>query len=538
VKQDLRLSYNRSLGKFLRKLFCKEENLILFIEPISKNIDMYIPAYPLPLMEVGSFVKSNLPEVPINIISIPIDYGLPLSPEGKKEIYQKLLKDISDLNPKGIGISCTGIAQADEVINLCEKLKSNNPDSFIFLGGYFPTIYFEEIFLRTSSVDLIVVGEGEIPTLRIAQSLEKGENPRKEDINNLVWKENGKIHKTQRGSRFDLGRKALINLNLLRTPDAYEVLPYAFSRGCPYQCNFCMEEFIRPQRKEVPPEIIRRDLSNLSDKSKISTLLISDALFQSFNLAPLIESLYMKINFETRCDTLDPLIIPGIANICGTIALGLESASYDTLKRMNKVRNREHYQKYLNNALAIFKEAVRHEVPIMVFMIAGYPGDTEKDLEETLNFAKGLSKFKGRGGSIFKIGECRIYPRTKLYKKAFSMPDLIFDDDGVFGQNIVRQPSKGLSFEMVLDYIKEIFHLSNLTPKFQTNMVRMMPFFRLPAEALLDPLIPDACYRDHNRNTFNVRGASLNKFRELSSTLTQKYKEGLADQRSRRNLSW
>ena len=49
---------------------------------------MYVPAYPLPLMEVGSFVKSNLPEIKIEIISIPIDYGLPLTQGERKKFIE------------------------------------------------------------------------------------------------------------------------------------------------------------------------------------------------------------------------------------------------------------------------------------------------------------------------------------------------------------------------------------------------------------------------------------------------------------------
>jgi len=79
--------------------------MILFIEPISKNTGMYVPAYPLSIMEIASFVKYNIPKVEVEIISISVDYGLPLTQEGKDQIYQKLLKDISELKPKGIGIS-------------------------------------------------------------------------------------------------------------------------------------------------------------------------------------------------------------------------------------------------------------------------------------------------------------------------------------------------------------------------------------------------------------------------------------------------
>jgi hypothetical protein len=510
--------------------------LILLIEPISKNIDMYVPAYPLPLMEIASFVKFNIPEVEIGIISMPMDYGLPLTKKGKKQIYQEFLKEISEIKPKGIGISCTAISQAEEVIQLCELIKGYDPNIFIFLGGYFPTIYYEEILSRTSAVDLIVAGEGEIPALKIVELLERGKNPINENIPNLAWKKDGHIHLTKKGGRFDLKKKALLNLELLRYPKAYDILPYAFSRGCHYHCNFCMEEFMRPVRKKVPSGIIQRDLTNLSLQSNTHTLMISDALFKSFDLFPFLRSLGMKVNFETRCDVLDPSIIHQIADICGALALGFESASYHTLRRMNKVRNRVHYQKYISNTIEIFKEAVKYEIPIMVFMIAGYPGDTEKDLEESLLFVRELSKNSGPGGYVFKVGECRVYPKTKLYGISSSMPDVVFDNDGVFGQNIVRQPSKDLDFETVLNYMRKIFNLSNITPKLQTILFNMMPFFRLPAHALQDDMIPDICFRDNKREIFNVQGKSLLIFRKLAPKLAERYKRWMSSERSARIL--
>jgi hypothetical protein len=169
--------------------------MILFIEPISTNTGMYVPAYPLPVMEVASYVKFNLPDVEIKVISIPMDYGLPLNKNGKKQIEKEFLEDLSKIKPKGIGISCTAIPQAEEV---------------------------------------------------------------------------------------------------------------------------------------------------------------------------------------------------------------------------------------------------RNEIPVVVCMIAVYPSNSEQDLQEHLAFAIKLSKNKGPGGYIFKIGECRVYPETKNYDLALSLPDVVFDDDGVFGQNIAR----------------------------------------------------------------------------------------------------
>jgi radical SAM superfamily enzyme YgiQ (UPF0313 family) len=497
---------------------------------------MYVPAYPLPLMEIASYVKSNIPQMEVGVISMPVDYGLPLTREGKERIYGEFLKDLSDMNPKGVGISCTAIAQAEEVIHLSELIKEYDPDIFVFIGGYFPSIYYEEILSKTSAVDVVVIGEGEIPAVKIIEFLVKGRNPLNENIANLSWKQDGHIQVNKKGVRFDLAKKVTLDLELLRYPRAYDILPYAFSRGCPFNCNYCLEDSIRPVRREVPPQITRRDLRSLSQQSSAQTLLISDALFKSFDLFPFIRSLEMKVNFETRSDVLDPSILSQIADICGALALGFESASYDTLRRMNKVKDRDHYERYIANTIKIFNEAVKEEIPLMVFMIAGYPGDTEADLEESLRFVRKLSGNGGEGGYIFKIGECHAYPKTKVYDQARALPNIVFDNDGVFGQNIVRQPSKHLDFETILSYTREIFNLSNYTPKFQTRLLDMMPFFRLPSRALQDDTIPDICFMGGDRTVLNVRGESLSALRELIPSLTLKYKEWMSSQRSMRSL--
>lgn len=497
---------------------------------------MHVPAYPLPIMEIASFVKFNIPKANIKVISIPMDYGLPLSKNGKEQVYQEFIKDFSQIKPEGVGISCTAISQAEEIIDLCNRIKAYSPDTFIFLGGYFPTLYYEEIFSRTSAIDLIVIGEGEQTALKIAELLRKGENPIKHNLPGLAWKTDGKVHLTRKRGRFDLNKKAVLNLGLLINSGTYDILPYAFSRGCPYKCNFCMEEYIRPHRKTIPSEIVRADIAHLHHKSNIRSLLISDALFKSFDLFPFFRSLGIKVNFETRCDVLDPQIIPQIADVCGVVALGFESASYNTLRRMNKVRDRSHYEKYISNTEAIFKEAVNKGISLMVFMIAGYPGDTEEDLKESLMFAQHLSKNKGLGGHVFKIGECHVYPKTKIYDLALSLPDVEFDDDGVFGQNIVRRPSKNLNHETVLTYSKEIFNLSNHTPKLHKMIREIMPFFRLPVQALQDEMIPDQCFKDNHREIFNVQSTSLSVFRKLTPDLIAKYKKLMSGQRSSRIL--
>jgi radical SAM superfamily enzyme YgiQ (UPF0313 family) len=487
-------------------------------------------------MEIASFAKALLPQNEIKVVSLAVDYGMPLTREGRGRVYEAFLNDVSEMKPKGVGISCTAIAQAEEAIYLAEGIKQRQPSTFVFLGGYFPTLYYEEILSRTRAVDAIVVGEGEVPALRIMERLEDNRDPRNADIPNLVWPENGSFQWSKARERFDLRKKVILNLDLLQYPHSYEILPYSFSRGCPYRCTFCMEGYIRPERKEVLPELISQDLTQLVRNGGARTLLVSDALFKSFDLLESLKGLGLKAHFETRSDVLAPNQLSKIADLCGIIAIGFESASYSTLKRMNKVRDKAHHERYLANVEATFKEAAKNKIPMMVFMIAGFPGDTEEDLKESLRFAEELSKYGGEGGHVFKIGECQVYPKTKLQALADSLPGVIYDKEGVFGLNVVKKPSAGLEFETVLEYMRTIFGLSNETAKLQAALLHLMPFFRLPVQALSDEMLPKSCFRASDRSVLDVRKESLSSFREAVPKLLKKYQPLRGKERSTRIL--
>jgi len=76
----------------------QEGILILLVESISKNVDMYVPAFPFPVMEIASYVKQQLPKVDISFLPLPIDFGPLLIPTGKEALYREFLKEIFDLS--------------------------------------------------------------------------------------------------------------------------------------------------------------------------------------------------------------------------------------------------------------------------------------------------------------------------------------------------------------------------------------------------------------------------------------------------------
>ena len=172
----------------------------------------------------------------------------------------------------------------------------------------------------------------------------------------------------------------------------------------------------------------------------------------------------------------------------------------------------------------------------MIFMIAGYPGDREQDLKESLAFVQKLARIKGDGGYIFKIGETRVYPKTRIHEWAMQEPGVVVEDQGVFAESIVRQPSKDLNFGTVQDYMQEIFSLSHSTSKLDERLRKLMPFFRIPFQALKDENIPDTCYLGEDREVFNANNVSLDAFRASLPKLVNKYNTARAGQRSTRIL--
>ncbi len=120
---------------------------------------------------------------------------------------------------------------------LIHELAKNDYTPKIVVGGFFPTLNYEEIMQECPEIDFCILGEGEISMLELVKSLENN-NPI-HDISGLVYREDNDIKVVPQQE---------INLNEL--PAAAKThMPYLFerggsayvvtSRGCYSNCTFC-----------------------------------------------------------------------------------------------------------------------------------------------------------------------------------------------------------------------------------------------------------------------------------------------------------
>lgn len=285
----------------------------------------------------GKEYKVDLKEYTINN---SIDYII-------KDIYKRKI-DILAMS--------TYIWNIEDTIRLCENLKKINPDLIIILGG--PEVSYDYIdsINKYKCIDYILYGEGE----RIYREL----------IENLL----GKIDISKvRGIAYRKGGYAVENPpmplieNLNDIPSPYEnidvreyenkIVYFESSRGCPFNCQYCLSSAIKGLRY-FSTDRIKRDLKNLID-ARVSQIKFIDRTFNANReIAKNIMRFLMEndngittYHFEVTAHLIDDDMLHFLKNCKPGLfqfEIGVQSTNlqtleavgrYDDFKRLTKVVN-------------------------------------------------------------------------------------------------------------------------------------------------------------------------------------------------------
>ncbi|WP_242839930.1 tRNA (N6-isopentenyl adenosine(37)-C2)-methylthiotransferase MiaB [Clostridium botulinum] len=169
--------------------------------------------------------------------------------------------------------------------------------------------------------------------------------------------------------------------------------------GCNNFCTYCIVPYVRGRERSRTPENIEAEIKKLiSEGYKEITLLGQNVNSYGKDLEPNVtfaELLKRVNNIEglerVRFMTSHPKdltddVIEAIAKcdkLCEQIHLPVQSGSSEILKKMNRHYDRE---KYLDVVSKIKK--LIPNVALSTDIIVGFPGETEKDFEETLSLVK------------------------------------------------------------------------------------------------------------------------------------------------------
>ncbi|NIV39233.1 MAG: radical SAM protein [Anaerolineae bacterium] len=339
--------------------------------------------------------------MPVELIDLQMDVGIGTTQASAQAAYQRVSEH---LRAQGDGIAWVGISQtasSDNGLPLARAIHVALPDLPIILGGYFASAAYRRLLQDYPFLTGIVRGDGETAALEISRRLATGQPFPSQQIPGLAWLEGDRICTTPSKKAADaLGP---LDFGSLRNVGLYQLAYLMTSRGCPFRCNYCLENYMRSYT-EYPPAIVGRQLDHLSATLHTDKILIVDPVFglgrgRTLELCQLMRGRGFTYALESRVDVLAPDLIP-ILREAGVehIYWGVESASAGTLMRMNKVRSQAEADRYVKRALEVLKACFQNEITAQVGIMLGFPGDTEEDHEASLRFVQQMESLYNQIG--------------------------------------------------------------------------------------------------------------------------------------------
>lgn len=219
----------------------------------------------------------------------------------------------------------------------------------------------------------------------------------------------------------DVKRKRVQKLNLvpLRKNKVIEIIP--ISQGCLGDCNYCQTKFARGRLYSYDEkDIIRHAKKALEHGAKELWLTSQDTGCYGFdkntNLAMLLKKLIeLPYDFRIRIGMMNPNNLKIIINdllkvfkskkIFKFLHIPIQSGSDKVLKSMNR--------QYSIKEFKLFVKKIRKEfydINISTDIICGYPSETEKDWQESIELIKWLKP------GVLNISRFWARPGTKAEK--------------------------------------------------------------------------------------------------------------------------
>ncbi|MBI4844878.1 MAG: B12-binding domain-containing radical SAM protein [Candidatus Omnitrophica bacterium] len=313
------------------------------------------------------------------------------------ELFKKILE--SDI----IGFSCYK-SNFKAALFMAEIIKQQKRDIKIVFGGpEISWIYFknnQSIPLKIKNMaDFIVVGEGEMPLLELAQG------KRKEKV--ICFRELEDLD----GNNFVYAYGKLKPKLYPRKKTASIIV----SRGCVRCCEFCSERLLYKKfRIRSVGDIIKE--IDFHKKKGAENFIFHDSMLNSGLkfLDALCEAIidnFKAVNWEAqmavRVDMPDDLLGKIKKSGCYNIFIGLESGARNIISKMNKGFTKE-------QALEFFKKLKKAQLSFGISLIVGYPGETRAQFQESLDF---IIQNKAFIPKIEQVNPFIYYPGTRADRR-------------------------------------------------------------------------------------------------------------------------
>lgn len=297
-----------------------------------------------------------------------------------------ILKDIYS-NSYDVILFSTYIWNVNDIVKICNNLKKVNPNIKIALGGPEVTYDSEESMSKYDFIDYILYGEGELIVRDFIKYLRGYINI--EDVDGVVYRNDGEVIKNK-------PMKPIENLDIIPSPyenlnkEEYEnrIVYYETSRGCPFNCQYCLSSTLQGLRY-FSIDRVKTDLKALID-ARVSQIKFIDRTFNAnkkfaMDIMKFLmenDNDYTTYHFEVTAHLLteDMLeFLKGCKEGLFQFEIGVQTTNEKVLEAVGR---RDDFSKlsYVVQKIASYRNIHQH-----LDLIAGLPYEDYKSFENSFN---------------------------------------------------------------------------------------------------------------------------------------------------------
>ena len=331
--------------------------------------------------------------------------------------YENVSKQAEKLNPQLVGVTAT-TSTIKSALKYLELIKNILPESLTVIGGPHTTFMPYETLKNSDNLDVVVIGEGEETMVDLADHATQNIEDIN-DVNGIVYRDlkDGNLRTTEK-------RPLIKDLDKLPFP-ARHLVPFdsygvsqeqtagiITSRGCVYNCNYCSSSLIMGKRfRSRSPGNVVDEIEELIDTYHINDIGFMDDTFmlnkkRASDIADEIKARDLDLTFvaSSRVDRVDKSLLENLKSSgLKTIYYGVESGSQRILDLMKKGIT-------LKNVEDAVKMAKDVNLEVLTSFILGYPGETEEDMNTTIDFSTKLDS------DYCQYSILTPFPGTPIYK--------------------------------------------------------------------------------------------------------------------------
>ena len=329
----------------------------------------------------------------------------------RNQLKAELIKS----HPDVVGVTSATLTYkpALEIVKTAKEALSS---CLLILGGPHVTVLDEQTLNEAPEADIIVRGEGERTMLELADLVSRSDQKNIQEVEGITFRRNDKIVRNK-------DRAFIQNLDELPHP-AYEhfqlskyklsgkmYLPIITSRGCPFQCTFCLASKMCGKRfRTRSPKKVVDELEWLRDVHGADVFAFYDDTFtfdikRAYEICEEMKNRGFDLPWDcrTRVDRISTEILSKMRDTnCQLVHFGVESGSQKMLSAMKKGTTVEQNERAIRWAKEV-------GVSVAISVVVGYPGETADMLKQTFDF------IRKTGPDYVYVCQAIPYPGTELF---------------------------------------------------------------------------------------------------------------------------